>query len=112
MSRSFISPSTPGAGWRKSVSMSPVPAAPPPIVLTEAMLNALPPNGIEDMITLEQLSEETILANLKRRFDSKLIYVRFTSTLQNRLQNRVAQIFVVHFSLSTMHSTQALTGVG
>ncbi len=87
MSRSFISPSTPAAGWRKSTSMSPVPAAPPPIVLTEAMLNALPPHGIDDMITLEQLSEETILANLKRRFDSKLIYVRFTAAPNNLISS-------------------------
>jgi NADPH:quinone reductase-like Zn-dependent oxidoreductase len=76
MSRSFVAPSTPTAGWRKSVNVAAAAAAPAPVVLSDEMLSALPPKGIEDMITLEQLSEETILANLKRRFDNKLIYVR------------------------------------
>ncbi len=97
---SFISPLTPVARWCKSMLMSPVLVAPPLIVLTKAMLNALPPHGIKDVMVLEQLSGETILANLKCCFNSKLIYVCFTTSL-------------LHFSLSMMmQAKQALTGVG
>jgi myosin heavy subunit len=32
--------------------------------------------GVEDMIVLQQLSEETLLQNLELRYSSNLIYVR------------------------------------
>jgi myosin heavy subunit len=35
----------------------------------------LPDTGIEDMITLDNLTEETMLTNLKIRYQKNLIYV-------------------------------------
>jgi myosin heavy subunit len=44
-------------------------------VLAQEVYDALPEQGVEDMTSLEQLSEDLLLANLKIRFDNKLIYV-------------------------------------
>ncbi len=43
---------------------------------TQAHGTVLPPEGIEDMITLDNLNEETMLNNLNIRYTKNLIYVR------------------------------------
>lgn len=37
---------------------------------------AFGPNGVEDMITLDNLTEETMLRNIQIRYNKNLIYVR------------------------------------
>ena len=39
---------------------------------------AFGPKGVEDMITLDNLTEETMLRNIQIRYNQNLIYVRKT----------------------------------
>ncbi len=38
----------------------------------------MPQRGVEDMIRIDRLNEESILLNLQRRYEEDLIYVRYT----------------------------------
>jgi myosin heavy subunit len=39
-------------------------------------ITVLPTQGVEDMITLNNLSEDLLLDNIRRRYNHDLIYVR------------------------------------
>jgi myosin heavy subunit len=61
-------------GWRKPSAEEA--SILEPKVLPQEVYDALPKEGVEDMTSLEQLSEDILLANLRLRFEHKLIYVR------------------------------------